>query len=203
MQDIVKQIIKIMMKIFPNGIRDDFIDHNKVLRVCSAKHGNISRDFIVKIIHTHGIEIDDRFYFVSEEDTKKLTRLFDRLLKKHLLVYYTAAFKKHSEFFTGLRIFSPDTLKKILGENAPHHFYFDEFCFANELPRIDYEISKIFTAVNKSLTLQDMQKKFPYIPEEKISRILTDSRKYLQMEGAEYFPISKITFDAEEICKAK
>ncbi len=58
MKDVAKKIMAIITANFPNGIRDDFIDITKVLRIYAANYAdeNISRDPVVKVIRTNGIE---------------------------------------------------------------------------------------------------------------------------------------------------
>ena len=51
-----EEIVKIIAENFPNGIRDDFIDVNKILRIYHSKFPtkNIVADAVRSIIHAQG-----------------------------------------------------------------------------------------------------------------------------------------------------
>ncbi|MBR1645653.1 MAG: hypothetical protein IJ685_02630 [Selenomonadaceae bacterium] len=201
MQNVPKKIIEIIMANFPNGIRDDFIDTNKVLRIYSTDYVDekISRELIADVIRENGIEFGSRFYFLAERDREIIFLIADELLEQYPVVYYSAVYDKHAEFFNRLHIFSPQVLKKILQETGNDYFCFDEFCSASKLTRLDHEVSKIFMAAEKSLSLEDLQAKLPYVPPEKILAVINNAKKYLPTNTGKYFPVSKIKFDAEEI----
>ena len=205
MQDNVKRITEIITANFPNGIRDDFIDTNKVLRIYSANYANenISRDLIVRAIHENGIGDSGRFYFVSDSDSKNILQLIYEILEHYPIAYYSAIHKKHVNFFSRLHIFSSDVLKKFLQEIDDGNFYFDEFCSACRSTRLDYEVAKIFMATKNCLSLDDLQERLPYVPSEKISVVLSNTKKYLPASNGKYFPVSKIQFDSDEIQTAK
>lgn len=205
MQDTVKRIIEIITANFSNGIRDDFIDTNKVLRIYSANYANenISRDLIAKVIYENGIGDSGRFYFVSDSDSKNILRLIDEILGDYPIAYYSAVHKKHANFFSSLHIFSFDVLKKFLQEIDNENFYFDEFCSACRSTRLDYEVAKIFMATKNFLSLDDLQERLPYVPSEKISAVLSNTKKYLPASNGKYFHVSKIQFDSDEIQAAK
>lgn len=199
------RLIEIIRNNFRNGIRDDFIDLNKVLRIYSASCAgeNISISFIANIVRAKGMEHDGRFYFLSADDTEHVLLIFDELLKKYPIVYYAAVREKHADFFARLHIYSPEVLRKILREMDTAHFYCDEFCSASKMTRLDYEVSKIFMATEKSLSLEDLQGKLPYVPTEKISAVLSDRKKFLSTTAGKYIPVSKIQFDFDEIEAAR
>lgn len=205
MQDVTKKIIEIIMANFPNGIRDDFIDTNKVRRIYSANYTdeNISRDLIVDVIHANGIENGGRFYFIAEKDLEIIFLLFAEILDQHSVAYYSAVLEKHADFFARVNIFSPEVLKKILQESRVECFCFDEFCSASKMTRLDYEVSKIFMAAGKSLSLENLQAKLPYVPAEKILAVLNNAKRYLPTNAGKYFSVSKIKFDSDEIHAAK
>ena len=205
MQNAEKKIIDTIAGNFHNGIRDDFIDTNKILRLCSMSKSNenISLDLIVNVIHKKGIESGGRFYFVTENISKNVKHFIDKILKKFPIVYYSAVHKKHPEVFLRLKIFSPEILKKFLWKSDAEHFYFSEFCAADGWTRLDYEISKIFTAKKKPLSLKDLQRMLPYVPTEKISAVLADTKKYLETSAGSFVAVSEIQFDLEEISAAK
>ena len=195
MQDTAEKIIGIIKENFPNGIRNDFIDISKVLRIYSANYDgdNISRNFIVKIIRANGIENGGRFYFLSDVASENIRHFFNDLLSKNPIVYYSAAYERHADFFISLNVFAPEVLKKILQETGGH-FYFDEFCAASRAIRLDYEVARIFMTAGKALSLDDLQSKLPYVPAEKI---------YLPTVAGKFIPVSKVQFDADEINEAK
>ena len=206
MQDVTKKIIEIIAANFPNGIRDDFIDTNKVSRIYSATcpAEKISRDIVAAVIHANGIEDDGKFYFVDENDTEIIFLVADEsILARDSIVYYSAVHERHAEFCGRMHIFSPEVLKKILQTTAADCFYFDEFCSASNSTRLDREVSKIFMAAEKSLSLEDLQTKLPYVPPEKILAVLNNAKSYLPAQAGKYFPVDKIKFDADEIHAAK
>ena len=205
MQNIVKNVVEIVKENFQNGIRDDFIDMNKVLRIYRTNHAdeNISRDFIADIIRTNGIEDGGRFYFISDDDAENIRRFLDEILSAHSIAYYAKIHEKHSDFFAAMHVFSPDVLKKILQTIGGGHFYFPEFCSAKRATRLDYVVAKIFTAAENSLSLDDLQEKLPYVPSEKILAVLSDVKKYLPTSAGKYILFSRIQFDLDEINDAK
>lgn len=204
MRNYVEKIIEIIKENFSNGIRDDFIDTNKILRIYLAKYPEekVSRNFIVNVIHSQGIQTGGRFYFVSEGDIAKIISFFGEILKNSSVAFYSVVYNRHAKFFSDLNIFSPEVLKKVLQENDGENFYFDEFCSACKTARLDYEISKTFMQSDSPLSLEDLQKIFPYVPEEKILSEL-NTKKYLPTVAEKYFPVSKIKFDREEILAAE
>lgn len=205
MKEIINKITEIIKENFPNGIRDDFIDIKKVSRIYSASNDgeHISRNYIVDIIRANGIEDGGRFYFVSDEATENIRTFLDEILNANPIAYYTKIHEKHSEFFAAMHVFSPDVLKKILQTSLGDHFYFSEFCSAKRSARLDYLIAKIFTAAKTSLSLNDLQKKLPYVPSEKILEVLSDTKKFLPTSAGKFILFSKIQFDTDEIDAAK
>lgn len=205
MQDITKKIIATIKNNFPNGIRDDFIDTNRAWRIYSAEcpDENISRDRIVETVRANGIESGGRFYFLSDDEAERILLAFDAIFEKYSIVYYSALYEKHADFFARLNIFSPDVLKEFLRTTDTTHFYFDEFCASNRMARLDREVSKIFMAAEKSLSLEDLQAQLPYVPKEKISAVLSDTQKYLPTVADKFIPLSQIQFDCDEIIVAK
>ncbi len=205
MLDTMKNVIEIIKENFPNGIRDDFIDTNKVSRIYSASYDSehISRNYIVEIIRANGIEDGGRFYFISNEATENIRHFLDEILSANSIAYYTKIHEKHSDFFAATHVFSPDVLKKILQTAVGGHFYFSEFCSAKRAVRLDYLIAQIFTAAKTSLSLDDLQEKLPYVPSEKILEVLSDAKKFLPTSAGKFIPFSKIQFDTDEIDAAK
>lgn len=204
MQNIVKNVVEIVKENFPNGIRDDFIDTNKVLRIYRTNHAdeNISRNFIAEIIRANGIEDGGRFYFISDDNAENIRQFLDEILSANSIAYYAKIHEKHSDFFAAMHIFSPDVLRKIL-QTIGGNFYFPEFCSARRATRLDYVVAKIFTAAENSLSLDDLQEKLPYVPPEKILAVLSDVKKYLPTSAGKFIPFSRIQFDTDEINDAK
>lgn len=205
MKDVYEKVLEIIKNNFANGIRDDFIDANKVRRIYSTNQidNDISFEVVVKIIRANGIEYDGRFYFIPDEEIKNLRNFFSKILKEHNIAYYDVVYQKHSDFFTSSHIFSLDVLKKILWKIADENFYFEEFCSAEIMTRLDYEVAKIFSANDNPLSLSELQEKFPYVPAEKILSVVSNTKKYLPTVEGKYIPVSRIQIDAEEIFTAK
>lgn len=205
MKNGARQVIEIIKSYFPNGLRDDFIDTNKILLIYSANFPKekISRNLIADVIRANGIEDNGKFYFISDEDVKKIKCLFNEILEKNFVVYYSAVYDRYSDFFTHLHIFSPKVLKKILQAIDKTYFYFSDFCSANNMVRLEYEVAKIFSAEKISLSLDDLKKKLPYVPKEKLLAILSDTKKYFPTINGKFIPFAKIKFDFEEIQAAK
>lgn len=201
----MEKILKIIADNFPNGIRDDFIDKNRVLKIYSATHAgeNVSLDFIATVIRVNGIKNGGRFYFISAAAAENIRQLITEILGAHALAYYSAIFERHAELFARLHIFSPDVLKKILREIDTEYFYFDEFCSASKASRLDYEVAKIFMAAQNPLSIENLQAKIPYVPAEKLSEVLSNARKYLPANSGSYIPVSNIQFDTDEIRAAE
>lgn len=199
------KIVKIIAENFPNGVRDDFIDISKILKIYHAKlpEENISADEVINIIHAKGTENSGKFYFVEFNEVEKLISVVKEIFENYSVVYYSELYRKHEDFFARLNIFSAEILKKILIEKSSKFFCFDEFCSPSRGIKLDYEIAKIFYTENKSLSLEELQKIFLYVPEEKILSIISNTKKYLSTMTDKYFPTSKIKFDIEEISIAE
>lgn len=206
MKTIYKEIINIIRENFSNGIRNDFIDARKVLRIYQGRekctNENISCRVIADIIRTNGIENSGRFYFISPDDTTEIKRFFDKLLRKNSILYYSAVYERHTDFFVRQNIFSPDVLKKIL-RTTSNHFCSDEFCATTSKTNLDYELERTFKIADNSLSLMDLQEKFPYVPLKKIQSALANPKKYLKTVCGNYGSIAKIKFDFQEIIAAK
>ena len=125
------------------------------------------------------------------------------IFENYSVVYYSELYRRHDDFFSRLNIFSAEVLKKILIENKQNFFCFDEFCALSRGFKLDYEIVKTFVSENKSLSFDELQTIFRYVPKEKILSIVSNTKKYLPTVTGKYFPILKIKFDAEEISIAE
>ena len=81
MQTVIEKVIDIIRENFPNGIRNDYIDTGKILRLYSSNHADeiISREFVTSVIHVNGLELSGRFYFPPDNDTENLTRHFGEM----------------------------------------------------------------------------------------------------------------------------
>ena len=88
MRNVEEKIVDIIKDNFPNGLRADFIDTNRILRIYSADHTaeNISRNFIVNIIRANGIEAGGRFHFQRRRRNHKtpLRRYFPKVYRRLL-----------------------------------------------------------------------------------------------------------------------
>ena len=206
MKIIANKIIKIIRENFPNGIRSDFIDTRKVLRIYSEDdqqlHEKISCRAIADIIRENGIETGGRFYFISPEDAKEITQFFAELLQKNSILYYSAVYEMHSDFFIERNIFSSEILRKII-QASNFRFCSTDFCSTSLTTSLDLEIEKVFSIAENSLSLGDLQKKFPYVPSKKILTVLSNTKKYLKTVSNTYGSVAKIRFDFEEIHAAK
>lgn len=205
MQNIVEELIDIIRRNFPNGVREDFIDLNKILRLYSTEHADkkISYALIANTIHTNGIECGGRFYLLAQDKTEHLLLCLSEILEQYRIAYYAALYTKHAESFALFNIFSPEVLKKILQTNDTRYFYAEDFCVVTKTTRLDCEVAKIFMAADKSLSLDDLQDALPYVPSEKISALLANPQAYFQTIYGKYLPAAKIQLDLEEITTAK
>ena len=205
MQNTATKVLNVIKNNFPYGIRDDFIDTTKVLRIYLAdcNDDRITQNQIARIIRENGVADGGRFYFVSEGDAAKIRLLSNKILKLNVIAYYTTLYERHYDFFSGAHIFSPATLKKILQEIDATHFYYPEFCSSKKMTRLDCEIEKFFTPQENSLSLEAIQRKLPYVPAEKILQVLSDTKKYLPTTNGRYVSILRMQFDTDEIAEVK
>lgn len=205
MQNIATKILDVIKNNFPYGIRDDFIDTNKVLRIYLAERDDetVTQNQIARVIHENGVPDGGRFYFVSEGDAAKIRLLSSKILKLNAIVYYSALYERHYDFFSGAHIFSPATLKKILQTVDATHSYFPEFCSSKKMTRLDCEIEKLFTPQENSLSFEAIQRKLPYVPAEKILQVLADTKKFLPTKNGRYVSIPRMQFDTDEIDAVK
>ena len=193
-----KKIVGVVNENFPNGVRDDFIDTNKVLKIYRTRYTEkISHKDIADFIRINGLEEGGRFYFVSDEDARAVDWFFEEILATNPIVYYSVAHEKHADFFMNRNIFSPEVLRKVLRENGCH-FYFDEFCSLDRFARLDREVANFFMAAAEPLSLEDLQQKFPYVPTENFLDVL-DTKTYLRTNEGNFIHVSKIRFDKKEI----
>lgn len=204
MQSTETKIIEIIKENFPNGIRDDFIDINKVRRLYLESHANEDnlRDIISYIIRRDGIADGERFYFISDADIQQINRLVDGILEKHSVVFYTSIYERYADFFKYMHIFSIDVLKKILQSTNGARYHTKDFCSARKT-RLDHEISKAFMLMGHNLSVEDLQQLFPYVPTEKIVEQLDDTQKYFPTVDDKFMLAYKIKFDLDEIHDAK
>ena len=204
-QDTVKIFFNIVEENFSNGIRDDFIDTGKILRLFSAYYPKviIFRDSVIDFIHTNGIENSGRFYFFSKDRIESIQFFLDEILKKSPIAYYSSIYKKHFDFFARLNVFSPEILKKTMHSTDTRHFHFSDFCSNIKNARLENEAAKIFNKSGNLLTIEDLQKKLPYVPVEKLAAVLSDTKIFFLTCKKKYVLISKIKFDVPEIEKAK
>lgn len=198
-------VLDVIRDNFPNGIRDDIIDISRVLRIYSATYPgeSVSGDFVLEVIRETGIRDGDRFYFVSSSDANQILDLFSQLFERNSIIYYSVAIQKHPEFFSRLHIFSAGVLKTILNEIDGEHFYFTDFCVVRISTELSHEILTFFLKARKSLSIEDLQARFEYVPPEKIHEALEDRTRYLPTKDHRYFPIANIQFDLDEIEVAK
>lgn len=199
-----KKIIDIIEENFPNGVRKDYIDTGKILRLYSSAHEDkISRAFVNDFIQINGVEIGGRFYFVSDDDIKYLLRFFGEILDQHEIVYYSVLYRKHSDIFSRMNIFSTEVLKKILQINDGRHYHFEDFCSVSKSTRLESEVAQFFAATKKSLSLDDLFERLPFVPQEKILKAVSDTKKYLPTTTGKYLSAARLEFDLEEICAVK
>lgn len=201
----VKEIIELINADFPNGIRDEVTDTNKILRLYSEKFADevISNKLVTKVIHKFGIEHGGRFYFISAADIAEIRDFLAQLFEKNNILYYAEIFSAHADFFTAKKIFSPEVLQKVLRENDDRYFYLPEFCAIKDTTRLEDELTKTLTAAQNPLSLDDLRAIFPYVPADKIFPVLSDTENFLKTDSGRYLAISKIQFDADEINDAK
>ena len=204
MQNFTQTIIEIIKNNFPNGIRDDFIDINKVRRLYLERHANEEnlRALIGYIICRDGIADGGRYYFIADDDFENIKRLIDDIFEKYSIAYYSSIYERHADFFNRMHIFSPTVLKKILQEADCDHIYFDEFC-SEKQTGLDQEVDKAFKLMNKNLSVEELQKLLPYVPTENIKSELANVQKYLPTVDGKFIPRCKIQYDSDEIDKAK
>ena len=204
-QDMVQRFINIVEENFSNGIRDDFIDTGKILRIFSVYYPEeiIYRDSLIELIHTNGIETSGRFYFISEDRIESIQYFLDEILKKSPIAYYVSIYRKHFDFFARMNIFSSEVLKKTLQIYDTRHFHFNESCSNYKAARLESEVVKIFNKLGNPLTVEDLQKKLPYVPTEKISAVLSDTKNFFMTSKRNYIFIAKIKFDEQEIEEVK
>ncbi|MBR1421801.1 MAG: hypothetical protein IJ575_12210 [Selenomonadaceae bacterium] len=194
-------VLDLIKENFQNGIRDDFIDTNKLMRIFLKEYPDeeISRDFILEVIHENGIHDGDRFYFISTSDATQILNIFAPLFKTHSIIFYSEVIQKNFELFKSMHIFSPQVLKRILKELDSDHFYFDEFCSAQRSTELDYEILKFFLFMRTSLSLERLESRFPYVPRDKIVEVLNDRTKYLPTKNKKFFPTFNVQCDIDEV----
>lgn len=202
----VKRIINIIRDYFINGIRDDFIDTSKVLRICLAEglRDDLSLDAISHFIRSEGIRQGQRFYFFSAEVVAYLRCFLAEILKTNAIVYYEAFYREHVDFFCQLRIFSAEVLRQVLRTISDNCFHSKDFFSSSKRTSLDGVIADIFaTTTAGALSLEELGKRLPYVPTAEILAVLTDSKKYLSTLAGEYLPASRIQFDLDEIRCAK
>lgn len=190
MRNIVKKILELLNANFPNGIREDPTDTDKILRLYSEKFPDeiISKRLAVRVIHNFGTEYDGKFYFISDSDISEIKNFFAQLFEKNLILYYASVFDRHSDFFSAKKIFSPEILKKILQKNDDQYFYFPDFVSTKNNTRLDEELHKIFMTAQNLLSLDDLRAIFPYVPTDKILPLLSDTKNFLKTDSGKYLP---------------
>ena len=205
MLDVEKIIVDVIKENFPNGIRDDFIDINKVLRICRTRAvlGAVSQKNVVDIIRANGLESDGRFYFFSDADAVELRRFFDKIFDAHDIVYYSEVCRQHSNFLARLHIFSPEVLRKTLQSIDDEHFYFAEFCSSLRAERLEHQLDQIFSSTEQPLSIDELRSKLPYVPKEVLSELLSNEKNFVRTKAGDYHSVLNIRFDLKEIYAAQ
>lgn len=197
-------ILNIIRENFSNGLRNDFIDTGKVMRIYAANYPEkiISRETVAEIILSRGIKVGERFYFPSAENIVDIFFLFNSILKRYSIAFYSTVYEKHLNFFLQMKIFSYDVLRKILQRSGNKNFYSDEFCSSNIMTNLKNEILQLFIRSEHSWSLEDLKKIFVYVPEEKILSEL-HTGKYLPTVDGKYLFVSQVKFDVQEIWRVE
>ncbi|MCR5834343.1 MAG: hypothetical protein K6G55_06830 [Selenomonadaceae bacterium] len=204
MEGLTEKVLGIIRGNFPNGIRNDFIDISKVLRIYSANYPDedISPYSVTQIILGHGIENKGRFYFINESELDEIKSLFNKIIKKYSAIYYSAVYDRHHDLFNRVHIFSPEVLKNVLRTSLNNYFYSEDFCSPKKTVRLDDEVKKFFAA-NRLVSLADLQENFPYVSPDKLLKIVSDTKMYLPTMNDKFILQNKIQFDSEEIAEAE
>ena len=108
--------------------------------------------------------------------------LVNGILENHAVAYYVSICDRHADFLKQVHIFSPD----VFGSK-----------------RLDNMIDLIFDSTGRALSIEDVQKRLPYVPTEIIKAKLGNTQQYFPTINGKYIPVDRITFDLNEIDAAR
>lgn len=215
-----EQIIEVIDHHFAYGLKAESpIALMRFRRFYSEEFGEsieLDDDNLYQEIKRICFEVDGKLYHISATDKKYVDRLLGHIAEEFNLVYYEKLFDLYNEEFVEHSILSKEILKTVIESLLPQentrksYLVFDiDVGRITEKNYLITEICKVW-GEDKVRNYEYLIDKLPYIPEEKIKYVLSQSDFFIWNATEEYtrtdlFYISeeqeeRIVSSAKEIC---
>jgi len=184
-------IVSLLEKYFPNGIRyKSRIDINKLKHRLCIDTGEVLplSDVDISLLLTKlGILHGEKVFAIPSHGKQDLLILLNRLLREgHQLFFYDEFYDVHADFLQAVNIFSSELLKTVLSRYFSLKYSRDYFSKSDDVS-VKTEVQRCFgTAV--SLSFDQLKRKLPYIPLEKLKQSLASNKDYVWVNTGVYQP---------------
>lgn len=201
-----EKIFRIMLKHFQYGFKiNSFIELTRFRQFVSKEYGDeisISDEHLKKYIASFGILFEDKVYIVDNNTKRKIKQEIDSIiLDGFKIIFYSSFYEKHRSWLFPERIISDKMLKNILMDIFPRYKHKESHLSVNKESISESESIKkeIICVWDKDILLsfQQLSKRLPYIPLERIRNILKN-REFIHNATDTYTHISKVEVNDEE-----
>lgn len=202
---------KTLLAHFQNGYRlDSSIEAKKFRRYFVNINGYVPEEDnseTERIIKTCGIEYDGRIYLpesmLSDEIKNEVIAYIDKRFEEGAsMVYFEALFHQFSDKFLDFRIYNAEMLRQYLASVAGNKYVFEKNYLSlehiDEADPID-EISSCLKENILPLQIEELSKRLPHIPEDRIRTILGTHLEFVRNSKGEYFHADSFDVTDEEL----
>lgn len=157
---------------------------------------------LVHFISSIGFEFEGKVYVVSEQEKENIRQTLEKCkLDKVCIVYYESLFDSNFEEYYREKIVSSEMLKAIIQSLAPHcRFKNNYFTFENDGTEMELVGEDIVRVWGSSLlqTYDELSRKLPLIPMEKVKQSLASNGKFLWNSPETYVLTKEIHISDED-----
>lgn len=199
------RVAGLLQESFPNGIRPhSIIDRNKFKKHWLSKYSENFDDEIdlqnllpqVGVMHD-GMVFPNPIKTGGTTLVEYITNLAHA--QRQELFYYNALFDAKMKPFVKMGILSGDMLKSALRQTAPDAFNYGRTSFSMPKHTLDLaETIKDVFAVKDEWSKSGLSESLPFVPVEKISHILANTKDFVRVAEGVYRLASSILFDDNE-----
>lgn len=193
---LIEQLIEIIDEYFPYGLKTESpIALMRFRRFYGEKYnGEIEEDdeSLYREIKRNCFEVNGKLYHISAAGKKYVDRLIWQIAEKNNLVYYERLFESRNEDFLQYSIVSPEILKSVVdgilpkGNTKKNYFVIksangritERICLTDEVCKVWGE--------KKVRNYDYLAEHLPYVPEEKIKYVLSQSDSFIWNSTEEY-----------------
>ena len=199
-----EKILNIIAENFPNGLRYDFITDRKIRRLYKEKFGaEISPNLKIEaILERHCVKCNGKFYLITQLHKEKILQLVNEIISDNVIVFYSKLYDKHQDFFAEMNIFSAEVLRETL-QNISNKYVYNEDFFTKKWFVTPQDLLQKYFQSRNEISLDDVEKIFPYIPLDVSKKILSADKNFLFIGQNKYILLDSIQFDEDEIKSAR